>query len=223
LAKASVAIDHVFICTAIGAPAGDRLRAFGITEGSPNQHPGQGTACRRFFFHNAMLELLWIEDPAEARSEQTRRARLWERWSGAGLEASPFGIVLQPASAECNSCPFVSWQYRPPSMPELVLDIADGVGLEEPMWCFINARRTPAGAPPKRGQPLDHPAGFHELTHVRINCPALPAACLTEELANSGVIELKTGAPHLLELHFDGGGQRKRIDFRPELPLCLRW
>jgi hypothetical protein len=40
-------------------------------EGTPNHHIGQGTACRRFFL-NAMLELLWLEDEFEARSEQTR-------------------------------------------------------------------------------------------------------------------------------------------------------
>jgi hypothetical protein len=223
LAKASATVDHVFICTAIGAPAGDRLRAFGITEGSPNKHPGQGTACRRFFFHNAMLELLWVEDPAEARSEQTRRTRLWERWSAAELEASPFGIILRPAAPERRVCPFASWQYRPALMPELVLDIADGAGLEEPMWCYIDALRAPVGAPPERRQPLDHPAGFRELTRVRITCPALPDACITQAMARADVIELKTGAAHLLELQFDGGSQRKQIDFRPELPLCLQW
>src|SRR5450755_422213 len=84
-------VDHVFICTTMGAPAADRLRQFGLVEGSPNQHPGQGTACRRFFFRNAMLELLWVAAVAEVQSDQTCRTRLWERWSGA---ASPFGIIL---------------------------------------------------------------------------------------------------------------------------------
>jgi hypothetical protein len=170
-----------------------------------------------------MLELLWVEDPAETRGGQTRRTRLWERWSAAGLGASPFGIILRPTSAECRTCPFESWQYRPASMPDLILDIADGAGLEEPMWCYTNALRTPVGAPPERRQPLDHAAGFRELTRVRLTCPALPGACITHAMASADVIELKTGAAHMLELQFDGGGQRKRIDFRPELPLGLRW
>ncbi|AFY78420.1 MAG: hypothetical protein IGR93_19055 [Hydrococcus sp. C42_A2020_068] len=55
-------LDHLFICTAIGAPEADRLLSFGLTEGTPNIHPGQGTANRRFFFHNVMLELLWVLD-----------------------------------------------------------------------------------------------------------------------------------------------------------------
>jgi hypothetical protein len=51
----TVALDHLFICTSSGAPEAERLAEFGLIEGTPNCHPGQGTANRRFFFHNAML------------------------------------------------------------------------------------------------------------------------------------------------------------------------
>src|SRR3954468_18678174 len=96
-------VDHVFICTAAGAPAARALREFGLVEGSPNRHPGQGTANRRFFFRNAMLELLWVEDAAEAQSEQTRDTRLWQRWSAPGPDVSPFGIILRPESESRNA------------------------------------------------------------------------------------------------------------------------
>jgi hypothetical protein len=65
-------LDHLFIWTDIGAYEAERLVSFGLVEGTPNMHPGQGTTNRRFFFHNAMLELLWVHDPAEARSELIR-------------------------------------------------------------------------------------------------------------------------------------------------------
>ncbi len=61
-------LDHFFICTDVGAPAAAALMALGFVEGAPNTHPGQGTANRRFFFDNAMLELLWVHDEAEAGS-----------------------------------------------------------------------------------------------------------------------------------------------------------
>lgn len=77
----TVELDHLFLLTDIGAPAADLLVAFGCVEGSSNTHPGQGTANRRFFFHNVMVELLWVDNPAEAQSEPIRRTRLWERWS----------------------------------------------------------------------------------------------------------------------------------------------
>jgi len=59
--------DHLFICTCVDASAAEWLAAFGLKEGEPNVHPGQGTACRRFFFRKAYLELLWVRDPREAQ------------------------------------------------------------------------------------------------------------------------------------------------------------
>ena len=43
-------VDHIYICTDYKAPAGELLKEFGLTEGTSNTHPGQGTANRRFFF-----------------------------------------------------------------------------------------------------------------------------------------------------------------------------
>jgi len=52
-------IDHIFICTSFGGTEASSLATLGLTEGASNAHPGQGTACRRFFFANGYLELLW--------------------------------------------------------------------------------------------------------------------------------------------------------------------
>lgn len=161
-------VDHVFICTAVGAPGAERLRQFGLVEGSPNRHPGQGTACRHFFFRNAMLELLWVHDELEARSDQTRSTMLWERWSEAGRITSPFGIILRPPPESQEACPFPSWQYRPASMPDLTLHIAEGIGPNEPMWCYMETGRAPKDAPLERRQPLEHPSGLRKITGVRL-------------------------------------------------------
>ncbi|MGE5154985.1 MAG: hypothetical protein ACM3ST_13340 [Bdellovibrio bacteriovorus] len=72
------------MCVSPGTPAAERLAAFGLTEGAPNRHPGQGTACRRFFFRNAMLELLWMDEPAAVRSEGTAR----RGWGSVGLSGA---------------------------------------------------------------------------------------------------------------------------------------
>jgi hypothetical protein len=69
-------LDHVFVCTALDAPEADLLVAFGLAEGTPNTHPGQGTANRRFYFRNAMLELVWVRDEREARSPLVAPTRL---------------------------------------------------------------------------------------------------------------------------------------------------
>jgi hypothetical protein len=51
-----VELDHLFVCTAAGAPETEQLLQFELREGPANRHSGQGTACRRFAFKNAMLE-----------------------------------------------------------------------------------------------------------------------------------------------------------------------
>jgi glyoxalase-like protein len=86
-----------------GAPEAAVLLSLGLVEGSPNTHPGQGTACRRFFFANAYLELVFVVDEAEARAEPARATRLFERWSRRRKGASPFGIVLRPADRAADT------------------------------------------------------------------------------------------------------------------------
>ncbi len=100
-----VELDHFFVCVSRGGPEAELLRAFGLAEGSPNTHPGQGTANRRFFFHNAFLELVWVEDAAEAASELVARTRLAERWQRRGHGASPFGIGFRPGRGSATETP----------------------------------------------------------------------------------------------------------------------
>jgi hypothetical protein len=64
-----IELDHLFVCTARGAPEAEGLVQLGFHEGPPNQHSGQGTACRRFSFANAMIELLWVSDERELEAK----------------------------------------------------------------------------------------------------------------------------------------------------------
>jgi hypothetical protein len=192
----------------------------GLVEGSPNRHPGQGTACRRFFFRNAMLELIWMEDPDETREHSDPRLQLRNRWAPT---ASPFGIILRPEAGTAIECPFPAWEYRPVTMPDLALRVADGTGLDEPMWCYMANGRAPVDAPPERRQPIDHPCGVVAITGVGLICPPLAGGSITAKMAREAVISLEPGTSHLMELEFDGGSSGSRMDLRPDLPLVLRW
>lgn len=150
----------------------------------------EGSACRRFLFSNAMLELLWLEDETEARNEQTRVTKLWERFAAAGQIASPLGVVLRAAPGTEPVCPWRSWSYRPQTMPGLELDLAADAELAEPMWCYMKSGRAPAEWPRERLQPLDHPAGFREITRVLIGCPDAKEGSMTSTMAHNGVIAL---------------------------------
>jgi len=208
-------IDHAFVCTAAGAPAAGRLIDFGLAEGAPNRHPGQGTANRRFFFDNFMLEFLWVENPEEAQSAQTCRTRLWERWSAPGGAVCPFGFILAPAAEAEEACPFRSWRYAPPTMPGLDLAIAADTDLGEPMWCYMQAVR------PR--PPVSHPAGLRALTALRLAGPAPGRTSVTTAMARQNVISLVARDAYSLELEFDCAQQKSRADFRPALPLILHY
>jgi hypothetical protein len=139
-----LALDHVFICCSVGAPEAAALVRLGLQEGSPNQHPGQGTACRRFFFANAYLELLWVSDEEEAQSEAVRRTRLWERWSTRGVGTCPFGIVLRPDPPGDSNPPFETCAYCPPYLPSgKAIELAVGTPLSEPEFFYLRFARGP--------------------------------------------------------------------------------
>ena len=207
-------IDHIFIRARPGAPEAAALTGFGLAEGSGNRHPGQGTANRRFFFANAFLELLWLEDAAEAQSETTRPTMLFERLSDPA--ASPFGICFRPAPGDDAALPFASWRYQPGYFPPgMVCDIALAP-LAGPMWFHIAAGARPDALPADRAQPLAHRVPLREITGVKVVQPhRLPPVAVPVTVEEGGV--------HLLELTFDGGVQGKSRDFRPVLPLIFKY
>jgi hypothetical protein len=218
-------LDHLFIATDEGAPAAEELIDFGLTEGTPNVHVGQGTANRRFFFHNAFLELLWVRDPDEAQSDLTWPTQLWERWSRRRKEASPFGLCLRPVDLRTEALPFPSWQYRPAYLPSpLVIHVAENIPPSEPTWFYLPFGRRPDAVAGEKRQRLDHAVGFREVTGVRFTAPRLGTESETARRTASAASLTGTQArEHLLEMTFDGGSQGKARDFRPILPLIFRW
>jgi hypothetical protein len=226
MASFGVEVDHVFVSASVGAPEAQRLIDLGLIEGSRNRHPGQGTANRRFFFANAMLELIWVEDEAEARSEAepARRLHLWERWSGRGGAACPFGVCLRPSEGHSDVAPFPAWEYRPAYSP-VGMPVANNSIIDaEPLVFYIPVHRRMDSAPADQQQPFVHRLPIRELTALRIFAPgaATPSAAMLAAL-ESGAFSFEPAAHPLLELGFDGERRGQRVDLRPTLPLVLLW
>jgi hypothetical protein len=216
-------LDHLFVLAQPGAPEAERLIALGLREGTSNVHPGQGTANRRFYFHNAMLELIFVTDEAEVRSALVAPTRLWERSRWRQTVACPFGLSIRAPGDD--SPPFPTFDYRPPYLPEGgAIPLARGTMAIEPAL-FINPYGSrPDSAPPEQREPLDHPLGVREISGVHIvsagcELPTDPLRAVQER----GIATFSQGEGHLLELTFDGGAQGGVADLRPELPLLLRW
>lgn len=213
-------LDHAFICCAAGAPEADALLRLGLAEGSPNDHPGQGTANRRFFFHNAYLELLWVSDPAQACSEPTRRTRLWQRWTQRRRTASPFGLVFRSTGDQATAAPFATWTYRPDYLPPgLAIEFAEGGALAEPELVYLPFVRRAA---PPAGEPIEHAVPLQHLLGATVCLPGAAHLSTPARAARSaGLVAYRRGAEHLLELRFQAA-RASLFDLRPALPLLLR-
>jgi hypothetical protein len=213
-----IELDHLFVCAAPNAPEAEQLIQFGLHEGPPNQHPGQGTACRRFSFINAMIELCWVSDLNEVQSESTKRTLLWERWSSRQGSACPFGICVRPVNPQDTGSPFPGWQYRPAYLQApLSMQISEA-GIEEPMWVHLSfMRRTH-----REGWFTTHPLGVREITRLALTTPTPLRSEASQKIAESGVFTPRTGGSYLLEIEFDGRARNEHVDFRPHLPVIFQ-
>jgi hypothetical protein len=216
------ALDHVFVCGAEGAPEAARLVRLGLTEGSPNTHPGQGTASRRFFFENAYIELIWVTDPREAQGELAARTRLWPRWSQRAAGASPFAVILRPADGNERDPPFASWAYHPPYLPaHLAIDVAEATPLSEPAFFYIRFARPPGLL---HTQPRAHDLAVRRITAVEVGMPGGSAPCAAARaIQDAGLVTFIDAAHHVMNVTFDEARAGESADLRPELPLVLRW
>ncbi|MEA5448968.1 hypothetical protein VB780_10340 [Leptolyngbya sp. CCNP1308] len=220
-------LDHLFICTAPNAPAAEQLLQFGLVEGRANVHAGQGTANRCFFFHNLMLELLWVHNAAEAQSDVTRPTYLWERWAGRSQDTCPFGVCLRPIEGQVHEVlPFPSWDYQPIYLPPgVAIPIATNVSvLTEPMLFYLPFAKRQDSYTEAKAQPLEHAFGLREVTRISFTLTqAPPRSAELEAIAATNLIAIQTGPAYLLELGFDGETQAQHHDFRPALPLIVHW
>jgi hypothetical protein len=213
-------VDHAFIGCTTGAPEGDALLRLGFVEGSRNIHPGQGTANRRFYFENFMLELVWVADPAEVQNERTRRTRLGERLQGKDSRVSPFGIIFRATGTPPAAPPFATWPYTPVYLPPgLAMQIAEGTTLYEPELFYLPFLRRGAA---QRPEPKSHALPIRRIRGLSVGLPdrnALSAASRCAE--KHGLVSYFDAPQPLLEILFEGPAGM-RIDLRPDLPLVFR-
>ncbi len=221
----SFELDHLFVTVPPEAPGIEPLLALGLREGTRNVHPGQGTANRRIFLHNAMLEFLWLTDATEAQSDLIRRTRLFERCNPQEVHACPFGICLRPTAATAK-LPFPVWHYTPPYLPPgASIPVATNSELtHEPLIFCLPAAVRPDRYPADRQQPVTHPAGLREITQVILSMPlAQPPSEALRYLHDAGLVVLREGESYAMRIEFDEGRQGEERSFVPQLPLVWRW
>lgn len=214
-----IALDHVFICCAPDAPEAAALAAVGLSEGSGNTHPGQGTANRRFFFDGGYIELLWVADPDECQSPLTSPTKLWQRWSARKSGACPFGIGFRPRGSEHPEPPFRAWAYRPGYLPpDKAILFAEGTTLDEPeLFCLPWQDPQASNA----SQPRQPPAPLIRLLSASVGLPAHTALSASALAVHSaGLLGFHTSSNYELALQFEAH-RPVVFDLRPTLGLLL--
>jgi hypothetical protein len=221
-------LDHIFVMTDANAPEAGALIDLGLAEGDANRHAGQGTANRRFFFANAMLELLWVDDSRDAQSAAVARTRLWERWRDRRVGACPFGFCVRGAAGQVDSpAPFATWDYHPLYLPagaSIAIGCNSGTVTEPLLFYLRGGARPDSIRGGGRRPPLVHATGWREIT--RVTWFAAHPGEASRELAAliaSGVIGRAASATAYVELGFDHESQGRAIDLRPHLPLVCSY
>jgi hypothetical protein len=171
-------LDHVFCMMPSDGDWLTRLSETGWEPDAGTSHPGQGTRNRRLLLAGQYVELVWIENPAEARANPLRLDRRAE-WADTG--ASPFGVGLRGRLTDEQCEAF--WLYEDLGFP-IWVHRDDERRTERPLTFVLDVppRRRPADAgsrvglravhhqgpappdvPPYAGPPLLHRPGPHRM------------------------------------------------------------
>lgn len=215
----ALALDHAFIGCAAGAPEAEALLKLGFVEGSANTHPGQGTANRRFFFDNFMLELVFVTNAAEARSYRTQRTRLWDRLERQEPSVSPFGVIFKPSGSQSAEPPFPTWSYTPAYLPPgLAMLVAEGTSLQEPELFYLPFMNRPRS---RGAEPTTHALPIIEILGLSVGVTRLDNLSKASRAAEAqGLLRYFAAPTPLMEIAFTGAAGM-RIDLRPGLPLVF--
>ncbi len=209
-------LDHLFILTDPGAPSAELLINIGLIEGTRNDHPGQGTANRRFFFSNAVLELLYLRDVSEAANSRASRLRFQERANN--TNASPFGLISKTVAGTTVE-PFPGWRYCPPYFQaDQCFHVGENSDLLEEPLCICMPQSMPL---PKPQRQPENP--LMTLSEVRISVPITRPSSTLQTFAKNQLISLQLNKPHGMELIFNEAREGRSKELMPELPLLIRW
>jgi hypothetical protein len=225
-------VDHLQIYLEEGLPAIIALKELGLNNGDQIvRREERGTASTLFFFENAYIELIWLENQTTFRQYAAQtKLNLWERSQWKRTGASPFGVGLRSkSSGEISphlliNNPFGQiWGY-----PEATINFsADNVAtIQEPI-CFTVPNQIALtnwldSTNIVYGRLMTHPLNIRRLTDIKIRVNTVNtltnALSLLEE---NQILTIERGTSPLLTLTFDDNAQHKIFDAHPILPIQI--
>ena len=202
------------------------------------RHVGQGTRGSYFLLLDAFVEVLTLEDAAEARANaEAFGSDYAARWSG-DPDVTPFAVGLTVPDVEPAVAGFDATVYRSPDRGAAYLMARGNRDAAAPLVYATGPERAyrrrssidevDSIADPSRREEvrryLTHPSGVERLTRVVVSVPgASPARAndrLLDDLARVEVVP--SDAPHLL-LEFDDARLGREVAFGGRPRVTLRY
>lgn len=216
-----IELDHIFIFSKNGGDEANSLIEFGFVEGSSRVHPKQGTRNRKFYFENFFVEILWVYNETEIRSELISKTGLFDRSRYFMNDHSRFGMCLMN-SKETDNLFQNAETYQPSYFPEgVTIDILTNSSQASLPWTFRLPEREEEES--KNLEPIDHPNGIRSLSQITFGYD--DSDFLNEFVMHFEEIpgiDFAKGESSFVILEFDEGRQNKSKIFK-ELDLVIRY
>ena len=234
--SAFVELDHLYVYAPAQSAEQEVVAAFekaGFRVSAYRRRFADGVVGRYVVFHNAYLELLWCSDNRRANAETRQRAA----WVQTG--ASPFGVGLRRLAGvpDGQKVPFLLRSPRSTESRSGISRLGDAKDTLFPAIFVVPESMAhtsfealssvhstlTAEERAREIQDRTHPLGVRTLTRAFLMHRAQRASRVSRALDKSGIIELGVGTQSLMTVEFDGAAGKHTRDFRPLLPLVMRY
>ncbi len=208
----AISLHHFFLLTDRPAQLAAQLASLGLTEGSSNSHPGQGTANRRFFLPGSAFEILYIRDAEEARTGPAKGLRFNERVSG--VPNNPFGLIV-----ESESEPFAGWKYYPEYFNnQWFFHVGENSELLDEPLCIVMPQ-----LPSRPDIPASQQNENWTLTQLILSFPGSEMSKTLQTVSHCPGLTLLQGKPLHMQVEFNHNKMKQSKNLMPEFPLTISW
>lgn len=212
-------IDHIFIFTNTQGEIAEELIAFGLTANESRVHKGQGTMNRTFSFSNFFLEIAWVCNESELKSELVKPSGLWQRAEYFANEFSPFGLVIVNNQAS-NNLFANALKYQPAYFSKgLAFDIVTNQTNPGLPWTC----RMPIGTEQNSSAvAVEHNNKIQELSKASFEYLCTGDTSFVDQFTNEKKIRFIPSGKNWLTLNFDNSRQGLQKIFLP-LQLTIEY
>ena len=229
-------LDHILIWVDKDAPEIELFKESGFTSIISGKHTGQGTSGKYIFFLNFYIELLYISDSIEAFNNLDNfGCNYIERYKWRENKSSALGLGLKMHSFNKDNIPFDYFEYKAGWMAKDGLLMAkDNININSPLIfllqpsmefpCYNSIEEMLRDEKPEDFKKNHiHDNGIKTLTSYKIFVKnTFGLSKTSDELARNG-INIAKGDEDRMELIFDNNIKNKEIDFRPILPMIIKY